>query len=60
MFVRQIYLKTLKTTKNQCVCNIMQALQEVKVPGRSELVENKLELTVMIDYAHTADSLKNI
>ena len=40
--------------------NIMQALQEVKVPGRSELVENKAELTVMIDYAHTADSLKNI
>lgn len=28
--------------------------------GRSELVENKLELNIMIDYAHSPESLENI
>ena len=37
-----------------------EALETIKVPGRSELVENKLELKIMIDYAHTPESLKNI
>ena len=32
---------------------IKEALAEVRVPGRSELVDNKLELTIMIDYAYT-------
>ena len=40
--------------------NIMEALNEVRVPGRSELVDNGMGLTIMIDYAHTADSLENI
>lgn len=40
--------------------NIKEALLEVIVPGRSEMVENKLGLTVMIDYAHTPDSLESI
>ncbi len=39
---------------------IKEALLEVKVPGRSELVENKKGLTIMIDYAHSPESLKNI
>lgn len=39
---------------------IKQALDEVRVPGRSELVDNKLELTIMIDYAHSPESLQNI
>ena len=39
---------------------IKQALEEVRVPGRSELVDNKLELTIMIDYAHSPESLQNI
>lgn len=39
---------------------IKEALGDVKVPGRSELVDNKLELKIMIDYAHTPDSLENI
>lgn len=39
---------------------IKEALENVKVLGRSELVDNKLELKVMIDYAHTPDSLENI
>lgn len=39
---------------------IKEALQDIKVPGRSELVDNKLDLKVMIDYAHTPDSLENI
>ncbi len=51
-----------------CVCTklganaeqIKEALQEVRVPGRSELVDNKKELTIMIDYAHTPESLESI
>ena len=39
---------------------IKEALLEVKVPGRSELVPNKKELTIMIDFAHTAESLQSI
>ena len=39
---------------------IKEALENVKVLGRSELVENKLDLKIMIDYAHTPDSLENI
>ena len=40
--------------------NIKEALETVKVPGRSELVDNKLGLTIMIDYAHTPESLESI
>ena len=39
---------------------IKQALTEVRVPGRSELVDNKLEIPIMIDYAHSPESLQNI
>ena len=39
---------------------IKEALLEVRVPGRSELVDNKRELTIMIDYAHTPESLESI
>ena len=39
---------------------IKQALLEVRVPGRSELVDNKLEIPIMIDYAHSPESLENI
>lgn len=39
---------------------IKTALQEVRVPGRSELVDNKKELNIMIDYAHSPESLENI
>lgn len=39
---------------------IKEALLDVKVPGRSELVPNKKELTIMIDYAHSPESLQNI
>ena len=39
---------------------IKEALLEVRVPGRSELVNNKLELPIMIDYAHSPESLQNI
>ena len=35
-------------------------LKEVKVFGRSEMVPNKLGLTIMIDYAHTPSSLESI
>ena len=40
--------------------NIKSALENVKVPGRSELVDNKLGLTIMVDYAHSPESLENI
>ena len=39
---------------------IKEALLEVRVPGRSELVSNKKDLTIMIDYAHSPESLQNI
>lgn len=39
---------------------IKEALSNIKVAGRSELVDNKEELKIMIDYAHTPDSLKSI
>ena len=39
---------------------IKEALQEIKVPGRSELVDNSKDLLVMIDYAHTPESLQSI
>ena len=39
---------------------IKEALAQVRVPGRSELVDNKLELPIMIDYAHSPESLENI
>ena len=32
----------------------------VRVPGRSELVDNDREITIMIDYAHTPESLESI
>ena len=44
-------------------CNseeIKGALENIRVPGRSELVDNKLGLTIMIDYAHTPESLEKI
>ena len=51
-----------------CICkklgidaeNIKTALEKIKVPGRSEMVENKLEISIMIDYAHSPESLENI
>ena len=39
---------------------LKEALLNVRVPGRSELVENKKELCIMIDYAHSPESLQNI
>ena len=39
---------------------IKEALENVRVPGRSELVPNDQELAIMIDYAHTPESLENI
>ena len=40
--------------------SIKEALESIIVPGRNELVPNKKELAIMIDYAHTAESLENI
>ena len=39
---------------------IKAALLDLKVPGRSELVPNKKDLNIMIDYAHSPESLENI
>ena len=39
---------------------IQEGLKHVKVFGRSEMVPNKLGLTIMIDYAHTPSSLESI
>ncbi len=40
--------------------NVKSALKDLRVLGRSELVPNKLGLTIMIDYAHTPSSLESI
>lgn len=40
--------------------NIKTALEEVRVLGRSELIPNKNEFAIMIDYAHSPESLENI
>ncbi len=49
------------TTKLGCNAEeIKEALLDIKVPGRSELVENEKGLTIMIDYAHSPESLQNI
>ena len=39
---------------------IRTALKTLKVLGRSELVPNKLGLSILIDYAHTPSSLESI
>ena len=39
---------------------VKEALIDVRVPGRSELVDNKKEIPIMIDYAHSPESLQNI
>ena len=39
---------------------IKEALLETKVPGRSELIPNDKGLSIMIDYAHSPESLENI
>lgn len=40
--------------------NYKEGLSNFKVFGRSEMVPNKLGLTIMIDYAHTPASLESI
>lgn len=40
--------------------SIKQALENIKVPGRSEIIENKKDITIMIDYAHSPKSLEGI
>ena len=39
---------------------IKAGLEKVQVPGRAELVNTGRNFSVMIDYAHTPDSLENI
>ncbi len=39
---------------------IKEALVQVRVPGRSEMIVNKKELPIMIDYAHTPESIERI
>ena len=39
---------------------IKETMLTIEVPGRSEMVSNEKELPIMIDYAHTPESLENI
>ena len=49
------------TSKLGCEAEaIKEALLDIKVPGRSELIDNPKGLTIMIDYAHSPESLENI
>ena len=40
--------------------DIIEALADTKVPGRSELISNSKELAIMTDYAHSPESLQSI
>ncbi|MDB9741746.1 UDP-N-acetylmuramoyl-L-alanyl-D-glutamate--2,6-diaminopimelate ligase [Akkermansiaceae bacterium] len=41
--------------------NAIQAMAEMKqVPGRVELVERKMGVSVFVDYAHTPDAIENV
>lgn len=42
------------------VQNINDGLQNIKVKGRSEIVDNDFGFAVMIDFAHSPESLKSI
>ena len=39
---------------------VIEILKEIRVPGRSEMIDNKKEIPIMIDYAHSPESLQNI
>jgi len=39
---------------------IQEGLKNVMVPGRLQPVENRLGITVLVDYAHTPDALRNV
>lgn len=39
---------------------VREGLEKVSVPGRAEIVTTDENFTVIVDYAHTADSLENI
>jgi len=39
---------------------IQEGFNNLRVPGRSEIVDINSDFTVMVDYAHSPDSLKNI
>ena len=40
--------------------SIKEGLATIKVPGRNEIVENKKEIPILIDYAHSPKSLQSI
>ena len=40
--------------------SIKEGLTNIKVPGRNEMVDNKKEIPIMIDYAHSPNSLESI
>ena len=39
---------------------IKEGLENIVIPGRNELIPNDKDVTIMIDYAHTAESLENV
>jgi len=39
---------------------VQKGISNIKVPGRAEIIETGKDFTVMIDYAHSPDSLENI
>lgn len=49
------------TAKLGCsIENMIEGLETVKVPGRSEIVPNVRDFVVMVDYAHSPASLESI
>ena len=39
---------------------IKEGLKSIVVPGRAEIIETNDKYTIMVDYAHSPDSLENI
>ncbi|MFC1651619.1 Mur ligase family protein [Patescibacteria group bacterium] len=48
-------------SQNIPLTTIQKALMKIKgVPGRLETIENNKDITIIVDYAHTPDALRNV
>ena len=52
-----ISITALMSVPNDAICD---GLANVVVPGRAEIIEANDKYTIMVDYAHSPDSLENI
>ncbi len=49
-----------------CIClgfdleNLLKKVKDIKIPGRQEVLKTNTPYTIMVDYAHTTNAVKNI